>query len=301
MSTHANSLLATLVVLITGSFWGGYWLPVRAISDLGVPGAWGTLGIVLAATLLLAPLAARGRHRLAASSPVALVSIALGGVAFVLYSVGFLYGRVAIVVILFFLTPVWSTLIGRLLLGWPITRMRLAALVTGVCGLLVMLGAQGEIPLPRGLGEWFGLASGLLWAISTTGIRTRVTTRPGETAFVFAAGATLGAAVMAPLLAPLPIGLLDTLSTGDMARLLAAILVSGSLWWGLSMIALLWAAGQLEPARVGILLMAEVLIGAISAAVLAGEALSRLELVGGALVLAAGVLEVWPETPRPRR
>ncbi len=40
--------------------------------------------------------------------------------------------------------------------------------------------------------------------------------------------------------------------------------------------------------------MVEVLVGAVSAAVLAGESLSPIELAGGALVLIGGVLELWP-------
>jgi drug/metabolite transporter (DMT)-like permease len=56
----------------------------------------------------------------------------------------------------------------------------------------------------------------------------------------------------------------------------------------------MWATVRLEPARVGILLMTEVLVGAASAALLAHEHLARLEVIGGALVLCAGVLEVWP-------
>lgn len=55
-----------------------------------------------------------------------------------------------------------------------------------------------------------------------------------------------------------------------------------------------WAAARLEPARVGILLMSEVLVGVIAAALFAGERLGELEAVGGALVVAAAVMEVWP-------
>ena len=61
------------------------------------------------------------------------------------------------------------------------------------------------------------------------------------------------------------------------------------------MAALMWAATRLEPARIGILLMSEVLVGAASAALIAGEWLSWPELAGAALVLAAGILEVLPE------
>ena len=71
-------------------------------------------------------------------------------------------------------------------------------------------------------------------------------------------------------------------------------LLAGGLWWAASVAALIWAVARLDPARVGILLMAEVLVGAASAALIAGERLSAMELAGGALVLLAGVLEVWP-------
>jgi len=278
----------TLAVILTGTLWGFYWVPVRQIAAGGLPGAWGTLAIVAAATLVLTPFAIRGRAALVASSPIALASVALGGFAFVLYSVGFLYGRVAIIVILFFLTPVWSTLIGWIFMGWQISRLRLFALLFGIAGLALMLGADGEIPVPRGLGEWLGLASGFLWSVATTGIRVKATAGPGETAFVFAAGATLGALILAPSLEPVP----DLAAMPNPAFLLLSALGTGALWWGLSIAALMWAATQLEPARVGILLMTEVMIASVSAALIAGETLSMLEVAGGSLVIIAGVIEV---------
>jgi len=292
--TEQNSTettVATLIVIFTGTLWGFYWLPVRSLAGFGLSGAWGTLCIVAAATLLLGPLAFRARHRLRGANKAGLLFVALGGVAFVLYSVGLLYGRVAIIVILFFLTPVWSTLIGRFVMGWQTSRVRLLALLAGIAGLALMLGAKGQVPVPRGLGEWMGLTSGVLWAIATTGIRVRSDTGPAETAFVFAAGASLGALILAPLLGPLP----EVSGAQPLMAIAVLALVAGGLWWGLSMAALMWAATRLEPARVGILLMSEVLIGAASAALIAGEWLSWPELAGGALVLVAGILEVLPE------
>ena len=64
------------------------------------------------------------------------------------------------------------------------------------------------------------------------------------------------------------------------------------------MVGLMWATVRLEPARVGILLMSEVILGAGSAALLAGEHLHPLEIAGGALVILAGALEVWPTGAR---
>jgi drug/metabolite transporter (DMT)-like permease len=153
-----------------------------------------------------------------------------------------------------------------------------------------MLGADGTLPLPRTSGEWLALVSGILWSIATTGIRTTAAPAPAEAAFVFALGGAAGALALAPLLAPWP----AALGAAAVGPTLALAAVTGGLWWGLSMVSLMWATTRLEPARVGILLMAEVLVGALSAAVLAGEPLGRRELVGGVLVLSAGVLELWP-------
>lgn len=285
--------LASAIVLATGILWGFYWLPVRALEGMGLPGPWGTAAITGAAVLALAPFA-RG---LRGASGVAVISTALGGAAFALYSVGFIYGRVAMIILMWFLTPVWSTLIGRLLMGWATPRLRLWAIALGLCGLGVMLGADGSWPLPRSAGEWMALIGGMIWAGATTGIRVSAPLAPAAAAFVFAVGASAAALLLAPLMAPAGTPWAGTVGQGREAFALA--LVTGGLWWGLSTASLMWAAARLDPARVGILMMTEVLVGAVSAAVWARESLSAHELIGGALVLCAGVLEVWP-LPRPR-
>ncbi|MCA0998167.1 DMT family transporter [Alloyangia pacifica] len=293
MTDARITFFASAIVLATGAFWGFYWLPVRALSEMGLPGAWGTAAITLAAVIVLLPLAVARRGALRRAGPVALASVALGGAAFALYSVAFVYGRVAIIILLYFLTPVWSTLIGRYVMGWHTPRMRIVAILVGLAGLTVMLSADGTAPMPRSIGEWMALLAGLLWSIATTGIRSKSDLAPGESAFVFAAGAMICAFVLAPVLEPLPAA--EGLS---LAPLLGVAAASGAIWWALSVAALMWATVRLEPARVGILLMSEVLVGAVSAAALAGEHLAALELLGGGLVLVAGVLEVWPVRQR---
>ena len=66
--------------------------------------------------------------------------------------------------LLFYLTPVWSTLLGIAFLGERLTRFRLAALILGFTGLLVVLGLGEGFPWPRNMGDWLALFSGLAWA-----------------------------------------------------------------------------------------------------------------------------------------
>lgn len=206
----------------------------------------------------------------------------------------FVHGEVAVIILLWFLTPVWSVLIARFVLGWPVAPLRIAAIAVGLAGLALMLGAGGGMPWPRGPGEWMALAAGMLWSVATTGMAVRPPMAPVSAAFVFALGACAAAGAIAAVLPGAPVAL----SEPGRAALVAVL--TGALWWAASIAALLWATARLEPVRVGILLMTEVLVGAATAAVLAGERLSAMEIAGGALVLIAGLLEVWPVRPRPR-
>ncbi|EBA11072.1 DMT family transporter [Roseobacter sp. CCS2] len=292
---NARSIFwASLIVVWFGVLWGIYWLPLRQIAALGLTGPWGTIAIILVAVVVLLPWGWRGRHALFASHPMAIASLILGGCSLMFYSLGLLYGRVAIIVILFYLTPIWSTIIGRYLCGWPITRARVAALLAGLIGLILMLGADGEVPFPRGLGEWLGLASGFAWAVASIGIKVKATAGPAESTFLFAVGALLGGLILAPALAPLP----DVAGLARPGTMVLWVIITGVVWWAVSIVGLLWATTKLEPARLGILLMSEVLVSVLSAAVIAGELFSVTELIGGSLVLVAGVLEFLPDRDR---
>jgi drug/metabolite transporter (DMT)-like permease len=293
MSTTAS---ASVLVLVTGIFWGIYWFPVRAIAELGLDGAWGTGAITLAATLFLFPFMLANKSSIREANLVGVASIALGGAAFALYSIGFLYGKVALVVLLWFFSPVWSVLIAKYLLRWHVPKLRLVAIIVGLVGLFIMLGGDGRIPIPGSLGEWMAFIGGFIWAIATVGMRLKSQVPPGPAAFVFAIGATVTSFMFAPFLEPVP-----TIAFSELTILTVNVLLTGGLWWGASIAALMWAAVRLDPARVGILLMTEVIIGAVTAALFAGENLSLSGMIGGSLVILCGLLEVWPTKVEIRR
>ena len=81
-------------------------------------------------------------------------------------------------------------------------------------------------------------------------------------------------------------------------RIALAVRVTAGLWWCVGATGVLWAATQLEPARLGVLFMSESLVGVVSAVVLAGEQLRPLETVGGLLILLGALVEVWPGRAR---
>ena len=293
MSTQRASLAQAAVVAV-GGLWGLYWFPLRRLDAVMGGGPWVSLVVLAVAAALLAPAAWRRRSSLAAANVRGLASTALGGIGFAFYSDGLLFGHVALVILLFYLTPVWSTLIARFWLGWPITALRRAAIVAGFVGIaLVLHGSHDGLPLPTTVGDWLGLASGLVWAFASTGIHVHSRTGPLETNFVFCSGAALASIPLALWLAPgAPSIHLD-------GHALALILLLSGFWWAGSLSFFMWASQRLEPARVGILLMSEVIMGAISAALLGGEPFGAAMTVGTVLVIAAGALETLPARGAP--
>jgi drug/metabolite transporter (DMT)-like permease len=125
-------------------------------------------------------------------------------------------------------------------------------------------------------------------------MRLKSDVNPLPSAFLFSLGATVTSLLAAPLLEPLP-----SIAPDDLSTIALNVLLTGAFWWVLSIAALMWATVRLDPARVGILLMTEVVFGSVTAAVFAGESLSNSEMVGGALVILCGMLEVWPTKARP--
>lgn len=288
--------IAAFTVVALGALWGLYWLPLRQLDSVATAGPWATFAAVAVACALLAPFAWLGRGRLRVANVRSLLSIALGGGAFVLYSNALLYGQVATVILLFYLTPVWSTLIARFWLGWPTSLWRYVAIAFGLGGTALIFGADGGIPLPRSLGDWLGLLSGLLWSVAATGIRVHVRTHAAETNFIFC----LGGLVMAAALLPLAAGTPPAIAAADWLPALGWTVLIGGGWWGASLVAFMWASKRLEPARVGILLMAEVMVGSISAALLTDEPFGMIMVVGATLVISAGVVETLPERWLPK-
>ncbi|PWG65784.1 DMT family transporter [Sediminicurvatus halobius] len=285
------TLLANLTVVTVGVLWGLYWLPLRALDDVATAGPWATLATTVTGLLVLAPAAWRGRGELQRAGWPALASLLLGGASFVLYSNGLLYGHVAVVILLFYLTPVWSTLIGRIWLGQPMTWWRYAAVGVGLVGVaLVLRGSHGGLPLPHSAGDWLGLASGIGWAIASVGINRYSRTPPATTNFVFCGGAALAAGLFVLAAGSPP----PLLAASALAPAIAWTLVIGGLWWAASLTLFLHAAQRLEPARVGILLMSEVIAGAASAALLTDEPFGMLMGIGAMVVVVAALLETLP-------
>lgn len=283
-----RTTLPALAIAGSAIMWGLVWIPVRRLEAAGLTGDRVSLVLFGAAAAFMLP-ALLWRHRRGALSidRPALASGALFGGMMVGWNHALLDGEVVRVTLLFYMAPVWATLLGFLILGDRPTRTRTAGIVCGISGAAVILGASwSDLPLPRGLPDWLALGGGVMFAGSATINRAYGETGEVERTFSSFALAALFAAllVMATPEAAGP-GL-----TGQFPAVAAGIAVGAFYLIPLTWL-VMWGSGRLDPGRVALLLLFEVLAAAVSAAILTDEPFGPREWIGGGLIVAAALLE----------
>lgn len=281
--------VAGFSVALSGVLWGLFWIPMRMIEAAGLPPIWATVLLYALAAAVLSPVAVIRRKELLAGGAAALLTGMMTGGGFALYAMAINLTDVARTILLFYLTPVWGTLLGWLLLGERITLPRMAALASGILGLLVVFRADQQIPMPQNIGDLFALVAGMLWAYGSLRLYAAGAAMGALSSllFFFVAGLVFCIAIAVPFegLAAFPAA--DRLvGTAPLLGLTVAVAVLPATFLTL------WGAARLSAARVGILLMGEIVVGVASAALLTDEPFGARELIGTILILSAGLLEV---------
>lgn len=290
-----SELSASLGLIVGGALWGLIWLPLRYLEALGLPGAWSGLVVYCGSALVVMVFMFSGRFRLSSPWASLMVCGTFMGAAFSLYATSLVMTEVVRAILLFYLTPIWGTLLGRFVLGETLSLSRLAALLMAIAGLLIVLGVGETVPIPRTAGDWFALLSGMLWAYGSLKAYQLGSTNTFEQIAAFVFGSLIVTAGMM-------IGLPDLFAAGTTVSEAVVHLPWGLLisLYVLPMLFLtVWPASLLTPGRVGLLLMSDVVIGVLSAAFFAGEPFSWREALGSALIIGAAAVEVLGNRRQP--
>jgi drug/metabolite transporter (DMT)-like permease len=279
-----SDTMASLAVALSGAFWGLFWIPLRLLERHGLAGNWANVALYSAASLVLLPfLLHRRRPRRRDLARLAVIGI-LSGLGFALWNDSLIYGAVVRVTLLFYLTPVWSTIFGALFLRDSIGPVRLLSVLLGLAGAAMVLKFEGIFPVPRDAAEWCALASGVCFALATVYVRKSHDVGALEKTFanqLFSIPFALLFLLILPAPAPTAADLLSALP----------LILLGCIWLAPVMFLIVWSSGRLDPGRVAILLLFEVLASAASAALLTNEPFGWREMTGCVLILGAGLVE----------
>lgn len=275
-------LLPVASVLVAATLWGVFWYPLRVLEGWGLHGLWSTL-LIYCGTLPVAGIMMRGRGHELAREPVALLILVLAAgwtnTAFIL---AMLDGNVLRVLLLFFLSPIWATLMGWQILGERIGARAIATLAIALAGATIMLWAPGLGGVAIGAADWMALSAGLGFALTNTMVRKiqRVSI-PVKTTAAWVGGIVFSGLWLVAAQIPLaPAG---------------TVAVAGALGFGLVGMVIMTLSVQygvthMPVHRSAVIMLFELVAGAISAQLLADEHVPLREWIGGSLIVAAAWL-----------
>jgi len=278
---------ASLACAYSGIAWGLFWIPLRGMDSAGVTDAWATVLFYGVPLIIFSPWILLNWRRIARCGwSLHFIGIATG-VSLAFYSNAMLYTEVVRGLVLYYTTPVWSLLLARIVLGESITPARILAIIFGLAGMLVMFDVDLGYPWPKNIGDWMALIGAGGWAVAAVLLRKDDGSRSMEICSVYFFYGVIASIVLAlsPMAGELEIPdwsvVVDVL---PWAIPIAIIVIPGAY-------AAFWGAPHLNPGVVGLLMMTELSVGGITAAIWANEPLGLRELSGIALITLAGLIE----------
>lgn len=283
MSSKSTSLLPVISCLIAATLWGLFWYPLRVLENMGVSGLWASVMIYTATLVPLIP--QLWIHRKGISGRIVLLGLIglSAGWANLGFMLAMLEGNVVRGLLLFYLSPVWTVLLGMLILDERLTGRAWISIVLAMFGAIIMLVQPGATFLfPGDSADLLAVSAGFAFAVMNVLIR-----KSGDVPIILKMGFTcLGVLFLSftGLLAiSIPAPVLDQ-------SIIILVISVGSVGMLIMIFTAQYGVTHLPVHRSAVIFLFEIVAGAVSAALLTNELISIREWTGGGLVIVAAWL-----------
>ena len=281
--------ILSLIIVVSSCAWGLYWLPLRSIEQSGIVGSWSIVLVNACPLIILVPLIFFNLDKLKKyPKPIFFAGIMIGA-AFTFYANGLVQTSVIRATLLFYLSPIWSTIIGIIWLNERLTIARVISIIVALIGLILLLyDFRNQETVMLNFGDFSSILSGLFWASGASILKkwSKLPIIP-LTAIVYFSTTSLSI-LLAIIVYKAPIPSLALIGQNFSTAFIWSVIVL------LPSFCIIFRISQiLFPGRVGILMMSEVAVAVISAKILLPEAqMVILQWIGAFAILLAGVVEI---------
>ncbi len=291
MNSRTSTALPILAILLGATSWGILWYPFRVIEAAGLPSPVATLFAYVVAVLMGGTVFFRAWREFPRHAAWLLGIGLAAGITNVSYLVAVIQAEVMRIVLLFYLAPLWTVPLARLILHERLTRSGVAVMLVALGGALVMLWhPELGMPAPRNRWEWLGLLAGIAFAACNVLVKAAHQVSPEAKSLAGCIGVLLVALPVALLVAPVAKSWIGSASP-HMVLLIALgvmlIATSVALQYGLTHLSAHYAA---------VLLLFELVVAATAAHFLAGEVTRAQDWIGGAMIVASGLIATVAES-----
>ncbi|BBE51588.1 EamA-like transporter [Ferriphaselus amnicola] len=279
-----QKVVAVIGLVTAAMVWGLIWYPYRVLDAAGVSGMAATVITYTFALSLGVLLSGSVWREWRVAGWIGILLPLTAGWSNLGYVLGMLDGEVMRVLLLFYLAPLWTVGLSRLLLNEQLNRYGYAVAALSLAGAIVMLWEPHlGWPWPQNQAEWFGLSAGLSFALANVLVR-----RADHLSVNYKSSSIwLGTAL---------ITMLAMLVMGRTHELLS---ISPDYFWLLGLLGVVLCAASFIvqfglthlPANQSIVLfLSELVFAAIAAYFLAGESMGVREIIGAVLIVSASLM-----------
>lgn len=285
---------AALALVFNAFTWGVSWWPFRQLADLGLHPLWltGLIYTAAAAGLLITRPAALPE---VLRTPALWGLVLASGATNACFNWGVSIGDVVRVVLLFYLMPLWTVVLSRLLLGERISARGVLRVALSLAGAMVVLWPAGDttaaaiVPpgrLPQGLPDALGLLGGLAFALNNVMLRREARRSPAARALAMFAGGAVVSLGLAALLTQASLAMAPP--PPAWGWVVAALGMAA--WFLLSNLALQYGAARLPANTTSVIMISEVFFASASALALGAGTLGWREALGASMILGGALL-----------
>ena len=281
--------LPSLALVLNAMVWGISWWPLRELEGEGLHPLWSSALTYLLGACAMLCFMPKVWGEFVQHKPLWLLALA-AGTTMVGFNWGVSIGEVIRVVLLFYLMPIWTVLLARVVLKEKITGRAVMRVGLAFAGAVLLLSPVGELsfPLPSNLAEWLGLMGGAAFALNNIMLRHQQQRTAQARLFAMFVGGVVAPTLVAVVLAVV-LGQGNTFVQWPVLPGVYGLLVL----FGFAVLLLLanyglqYGASRLPANLTSVVMLSEVVFATVSAILLANEVLTLQVGMGGAMILMA--------------
>lgn len=297
VNSSKQNYLAIFGLLFGAMCWGIIWYPYRIMNDVGVSAIASSFYTYSIAIILGAALFAqhwRGIFKL----PKSVVWLSLiAGWTNLSYVLAVIDGEVMRVMLLFYLSPLWTLLLAHFWLKETISKAGFISIAVAMIGAYIMLADpfnshSNFLPLPQNKAEWLALSAGIGFSLTNVITRKSVHLSLAAKSMLVWVGVAGMSLLLMPFLGEIslksdfPAPQFFTLNNWLIMTFIAILLMVATLF-------VQYGVTQITASRASVLFLFELIVAAVAAYYLANEAMTPNEWIGGILIVTAGLIATF--------
>ena len=288
-SRHPYYYTISFALLIAAGMWGLFWIPQRALEAGGLTGGWATISQMVIPFVMLLPISLWRLYKgQSFGLEYPLIGLLFGG-GIACYANSFLLTDVVRALILFYITPVWTTIFEIVFLRQIPRFYRYITLVLALSGVWIVFGQEGVIPLPQNSGDWIALLGGILIAASAVRMEIKKPEGIYPILFSFFFYGGLFTLIQSYFLSDY---LGDAPSIESWVAMMPWLILIAILFHIPTNIVILGAPSRIGAGIFSIIILFEIVVGTFSAAILTDELIGWREILGSSFIIFAGLTEI---------